>query len=435
MIWGSTTDHTDALDFLDRRIGTGVKPGLERITGLLDVLADPHRGYPIIHITGSNGKTSTARMTAALCGSHGLTPGLFTSPHLQSVAERYEVGGEVMRPEELVAMIEEIGPVIELWEQRSGDPVTYFEVTTALAFAWFAERAVDVAVVEVGLGGRLDASNAADAEVAVITTIGIEHTQYLGNTLGDIAREKVAILPEGKTLVTGILPDEAAAVVAARVAEQGAGWLRFGEDFSVGDASQAVGGWLVTVEGIYERYQDLPLPVHGRHQLANLAVAVASVEALFGRALDREAVAGAVAGLRLPGRMEVVRRHPIVMLDGAHNPQGAAGLAAALAEEFPTTRWRLVFGVMADKDLAGMVDALAPAAHAVHAVAADNERALPAAEVAAAFEGRVDGPIEAHAGVAEAVAAAADTGDPVLVTGSLYVVGEAREALGLGSPG
>jgi dihydrofolate synthase/folylpolyglutamate synthase len=413
-----------------------VKPGLERISGLLDVLADPHRGYPIVHVAGSNGKTSTSRMAAAICGAHGLVAGLFTSPHLQSVAERYEVGGEVMRPEEFAGMIEEIGPLVELWEQRSGDPVTYFEVTTALAFAWFAERAVDVAVVETGLGGRLDASNAADATVAVITTIGLEHTQYLGDTLGAIAGEKAAILPEGGTLVTGRLADEAAAVVARRVADQRAAWLRLGEDFRVGEAVQAVGGWLTTVEGIYDTYEDLPLHVHGRHQLDNLAVSLGAVEALLGRGLDRDAVVEATAGIVLPGRMEIARRHPVVMLDGAHNPQGVDGLASALAEEFPTTGWRLVFGVMADKDIASMVETLAPVATAVHTVAAaDSERALPSAEVAAAFEGLVDGPIEAHDSVAEAVAAAIGGDDPVLVTGSLYVVGEARDALGLGYPG
>ncbi len=399
-------------------------------------MADPHRGYPIIHVAGSNGKTSTSRMAAAVIGAHGLTPGLFTSPHLQSVGERYEVGGEVMPPREFAAVLEEIGPLIELWERRSGDPVTYFEVTTALAFAWFAERAVDVAVVETGLGGRLDASNAADGAVAVITTIGLEHTEYLGDTLGAIAGEKAAILPEGGTLVSGRLADEAAAVVKQRVTEQEASWLRLGVDFRVGEAVQAVGGWLTTIEGIYETYENIPLQVHGRHQLDNLAVALGAVEALLGRALDRDSVAEAAAGLRLPGRMEIAQRHPVIMLDGAHNSQGTAGLASALAEEFPTTRWRLVFGVMKDKDVASMTETLAPLAMAVHtAAAADTDRALPSTEAAAAFEGLVDGPIEAHAGVAEAVAAAVASEDPVLITGSLYVVGEARGALGLGYPG
>jgi dihydrofolate synthase/folylpolyglutamate synthase len=402
----------------------------------LNVLADPHEGYPIIHLAGTNGKTSTSRMTAAICRAHGLNTGLFTSPHLQSVTERFEVGGEAMGSDEFAAVIDEIGPLIELWEERSGDPVTYFEVTTALAFAWFAERTVDIAVIETGLGGRLDASNAADATVAVITTIGLEHMQYLGDTLGEIAGEKAAILPEGGTLVTGRLEPEALEVVRARVAEQGASWLQIDQDFRVAEATQAVGGWLATIEGIYERYDDLPLQVHGRHQVVNLAVAVGAVEALLGRALDRDAIAEAAATVTLPGRMEIARRHPIVMLDGAHNPQGVEGLVAALSEEFPTTQWRLVFGVMSDKDVGAMVDTLAPITAAVHTAAASgSDRVLAAVDAAAGFEGAVDGPIEAHPNVADAVAVAVATDDPVLITGSLYVVGEARDALGLSYPG
>jgi len=413
-----------------------VKPGTERIAGLLALMADPQQGYPVIHIAGSNGKTTTSRLAASLLSAHGLTAGLFTSPHLQAVEERFTTAGEVMRPDELAAALDELRPFVEFFEERTGDGVTYFELTAALAFSWFAERAVDAAVVEVGLGGRLDATNVVDAEVAVITSISLEHTEYLGSTLAAIAAEKAAILGPGRVLVTGQLPAEALEVAGARAAATGSTWLRSGVDFSVARAASAVGGWLVDLEGVYRAYPDLPLHLHGRHQVANLAVAVAAVEALFGRALDPAAVAEAAGRTRSPGRMEVVSREPLVLLDGAHNPEGTAALAAALAEEFPTTRWTVVFGAMADKDVPAMLRLLAPTAGSLHAArAADSTRARPADEVAALAAEILGIPAVAHGSVAEAVAAALEEGGPVLVTGSLYVVGEARTALGRASGG
>jgi dihydrofolate synthase/folylpolyglutamate synthase len=215
----------------------------------------------------------------------------------------------------------------------------------------------------------------------------------------------------------------------------GSAWLRLGVEFSVAEATRAVGGWLVDLEGVYRPYPDLRLSLLGRHQTANLAVAVAAVEAFFGRALDPAAVAEAAAAARAPGRMEVVRRDPLVMLDGAHNPEGSETLAAALAEEFPTTRWAVVFGAMADKDVPAMLRSLAPAAAAFHATrAGGTERARPADAVAALAAEAMAVPITVHESVAAAVAAALEGGGPVLITGSLYVVGEARGALGLGPP-
>jgi len=408
-----------------------VKPGTERIAGLLALMADPHRGYPAIHVAGSNGKTTTARLAAGLLDAHGLTSGLFTSPHLQTVEERFAVAGEPMRPDELAAALAELRPFIDLFEGQSGDAITYFELTAALAFSWFAERAVEGAVIEVGLGGRLDATNVLDAEVAVITSISLEHTDYLGSTLAAVAGEKVAILGASRVLVTGDLPPEAVEVAGERAAATGSAWLRWGKDFSVAEAMPAVGGWLVDLEGVYRAYPAVPLRLHGRHQVGNLAVAVAAVEALFGRALDPRAVEEAVARTRSPGRMEVVSADPPVMLDGAHNPEGTAALAAALAEEFPTTRWTIVLGAMSDKDLPAMLRLLKPAASSLHACrAADSPRARSADEVAALAAEIMGVPVWAHDSVSEAVAAAREAGEPVLVTGSLYVVGEARTAVG-----
>jgi len=410
-----------------------VKPGTERIAGVLALMGDPHRSYPSIHVAGSNGKTTTARLAAGLLAAHGLKPGLFTSPHLQAVEERFAVAGEPMSPGELGAALEDVIPFADLYEARTGDGITYFELTAALAFSWFAARAVDAAVVEVGLGGRLDATNVIDAEVAAITSISLEHTEYLGDTVAAIAGEKAAILGSGRILVTGNLPPEALEVAGQRAAATGSTWLRLESDFGVAEAERAVGGWLVDIEGVYQTYPEVRLPLLGRHQTANLAVAVAAVEAFFGRALDPAAVAEAAAAARSPGRMEVVRRAPLVLLDGAHNVEATDALAAALAEEFPTTRWAVVFGAMADKDVPAMLDLLAPAAVSFHtAQAAGTERARPAGEVAALAARATAAPVSSHDSVAAAVAAALETGSPVLVTGSLYVVGEARGGLGLG---
>jgi dihydrofolate synthase/folylpolyglutamate synthase len=395
-------------------------------------MGDPHRSYPAIHVAGSNGKTTTARLAAGLLAAHGLKPGLFTSPHLQAVEERFEVAGEPLRRENLGAALEDVLPFAAAYEERTGDGITYFELTAALAFSWFATQSVDAAVVEVGLGGRLDATNVLDAEVAVVTSISLEHTEYLGDTEAAIAAEKAAILGPGRTLVTGNLPPAALQVAGERAAATGSAWLRLGAEFSV-DATRAVGGWLVDVEGVYGSYPELRLPLLGRHQTANLAVAVAAVEAFFGRALDPAAVAEAAAAARSPGRMEVVQRDPLVLLDGAHNPEGSEALAAALAEEFPTNRWAVVFGAMADKDVPAMLRSLAPAAASFHATrAGGTERARPADAVAALAAEAMAVPITVHGSVAAAIAAALERGGPVLITGSLYVVGEARGALGLG---
>jgi len=398
---------------------------------VLELLADPQTAYPIIHIAGTNGKGSTARIVAELLSTHGLKPGMFTSPHLQHVEERYEVGGTQMSPLQFADAIAEIAPIVELYEDRVGEGITYFELTTALAFSWFAEQAVDVGVIETGLGGRLDASNAADATVAVVTTIGLEHTDYLGDTIAEIAGEKMAIVPEGARFVTGRLVDDAMAVATQVAEDQNAVWIRLGTEVRVGDVEMDDGGWLTSIEGVYEAYPDVFLGLHGRHQIDNLAVAIAAVEALFGRALDPGAVREAAASVTCPGRMEVVAREPLLMVDGAHNPPGVDALAGALREEFAAQRWQIVFGAMSDKAVDEMLAALGPLAAGFNMVAADSERAMPSADLARLATSTVTVPVSDDGPVADGLAAARSTGHPVLVTGSIYVVGEARQALGL----
>ncbi len=412
-----------------------MKPGLDRIRALTELLADPQEAYPIIHVAGTNGKGSVTRMAAALLAAHGLNAGAFVSPHLQHIEERFLLGnGRPMARAEFARVVGELAPLVDLYEERSGDLITYFELTAAIAFSWFAERAVEAAVVEVGLGGRLDATNVVDAEVAVLTSVGLEHTEFLGTTLAAIATEKAAILGDGKTLVSGALPPETEGVVTGRVAETGSTWRRWDTDFGVTDATQAVGGWVCDLRGVYGDYSDVVLNLHGRHQVRNFAVAVTAVEELFGRALSLEAVYQAAATVTSPGRLEVVGRRPLVVLDGAHNQQGMEALSASLAEEFINTEWTVVFGLQGERDPALLLAELKGKVGRLIATQPTEGSPRPAEGVAAAAAEVLGSgvPIEvvpvAVEAVARALAAVTET-DGVLVCGSLYLVGEARSNL------
>ncbi len=380
-------------------------------------------------MAGTNGKTSSVRMAANLISSHGLTPGTFTSPHLHRVEERYEHGLHEMTPDQFAAAMADLAPLVDYYEEQSGDGVTYFELTAALAHAWFAENAIDAAVIETGLGGRLDATNAIRSDVAVVTTIGLEHTAYLGNSIGEIAVEKLAILDEGAVLVTGDLHPEARAVAERRARELESTWFTRGRDFEVTDASHVDGGWLLDLQSIYEGYSDVELRLLGRHQVDNFATAVASVEALFGRPLDEAGVREAAATVTSPGRMEILRRDPLMMVDGAHNPEAANALARALEEELPGVRWEMVFGTMVDKEAREMLAPFKNLVTSLHAVAVDNPRARSAAETATIASEVLDVPVTAHESIPMGLEAATASGSAVLVTGSIYLVGEARAIL------
>lgn len=424
----------DAVDFLDERIGSGVQPGLERISGLMALMGDPHLAVPTIHVAGTNGKTTTVRLIRDLVLAHGLSVGTFVSPHLHSVEERFTINGEVISERAFVDVMASLAAFVEIYEQRHATTVTYFEATAAFAFALFETEAVDVAVVEVGLGGRLDATNIVAAEVSVITGIAMDHMAYLGTTIGAIAGEKAAILKEGGTLVTGPLPAAAEGPVTAQVVATGSKWHMAGGDFSVTEAVLAVGGWHISISGLHADYEDLYLPLHGRHQVQHFATAVAAVEALFGRSLDPDAVRTAAAGATSPGRIEVVQRNPLVILDGAHNAEGLQGLAEALATEFPETRRVLVVGFRGERDVPHLLEALDGLFDEVVVTAADDADAVDVGSVAdgvrQAFGAEVTVVVEQP--VAQAVTEALHrvAEDEILVvTGSLYVVGEARQAL------
>lgn len=425
-------DYSEALEFLDRHIALGVIPGLDRIEGLLDYMGRPHEGYPIIHVAGTNGKTSTSRLCTSLLVAHGLATGTYTSPHLQRVEERLSVNGRAATAEEFALAVSDVAAFAELREKAGHDANTYFELTTAAAFALFADQAVDAAVLEVGLGGRLDATNVVDAEVCVLTSIGIEHTEYLGEDVASIAGEKLAIAGLNSILITGPLPDEALAVAEQRARDLGIHHRHYGKDFSVLDAERGVGGWLTTIAGAEDTYEDIMLPLHGRYQLVNLANAIAATEALVGRKLDLESVRDAAAATTMPGRMEPLASNPLVMVDGAHNADGVAMLAESLAEEYPTTRWHLVLGVMGDKNVEAMVERLAPLVVGIVVTAPESERAVPPVELRARIQELVDVPVLVAGHVGEALDMARAEAGPfgaVLVSGSLYLVGEARDLL------
>ena len=425
-------DYVEALEYLDRHIAFGVKPGLDRIEGLLDSMGRPDQGYPIIHVAGTNGKTSTSRLATFLLVAHGLNTGTYISPHLQKVEERLSINGEFATEGQFALAVTDVAAFAGLREKAGGEPNTYFELTTAAAFALFADQAVNAAVLEVGLGGRLDATNVVDAEVCVLTSIGIEHTEFLGEDVATIAGEKLAIAGPNSILVSGPLPDAALEVAEARAKDLGIHHRHYGKDFSVLDAERGIGGWLATINGAEATYEDIFLPLHGRYQLVNLANAVAATEALLGRKLDEGAVREAAAVATVPGRMEVLGTHPLVMVDGAHNADGVTVLADSLEEEYPTTKWHLVLGVMGDKNVEAMMTSLAPLVEAVVATAPNSERSVPPTQLAERISDIVDAPVliadEVELALDMARAEAGPDG-AVLVAGSLYLVGEVRDLL------
>lgn len=312
------------------RWGEGrMDPSTERIRALLDVLGEPQRAYRAFHLTGTNGKTSTSRMIDELIRGFGLRTGRYTSPHLTSVTERIVIDGEPISAAAFVAGYRELQPFLDMVDERSDVRLSFFEVITALGFATFADAPVDVAVVEVGLGGRWDATNQIDAEVAVITPIGLDHTEFLGETVAEIATEKAGIIKPGATAVLAAQPEEAVAPLLLRSIEVEASVAREGLEFGVLDRRAALGGQLVSLQGLAGVYDDIFLPLFGAHQAQNAACALAAVEAFFGAGMgtpliDPEIVRGAFATVTSPGRLERVRTAPTVLVDATHNPHGMA---------------------------------------------------------------------------------------------------------------
>ncbi|MGH9128967.1 MAG: bifunctional folylpolyglutamate synthase/dihydrofolate synthase [Acidimicrobiales bacterium] len=397
------------------------------MTHLMAALGEPHRRYPVVHVTGTNGKTSTARMVGALLGAHGLCVGVTTSPHLVSPTERLTIGGRAISEEALAGLM---GQVAGAGSRGGGDRAGYFEALTAAAFAWFAEREVDAAVVEVGIGGRYDATNVVSSEVAVVTNVGLDHVEILGPSRADIAWDKSGIVKAGSTLVLAEEDPELAPIFGATPA--GRIW-KLGRDFACDANLAASNGREVTLRTPSASYERVNLGLHGAYQGVNAACAVAAAEALVGAPLSEEVVRAALGGVTSPGRMELMGVRPWLILDGAKNPSGALAAARAIAEEFAVARSRiLVVGMLAGRDPHEMLSALGAAtASLVVATAPDDRRALPARVVGDAAQA-----LGVRTVVAEPVGQAVDMAlaeaapeDLVLVSGSLYVVGEARSHL------
>jgi len=420
-------------------------PSLDRIAAVCELLGDPQKAFRVVHLTGTNGKTSTTRMVERVLREHGLRTGRFVSPHLTDVRERIALDGEPLPPERFVEVYEEVLPYVDLVDARSaerGEPrMTFFEVLVAMAYAAFADAPVDVAVVEVGMGGAWDATNVADGEVAVVTPIAVDHERFLGHDVASIATEKAGIIKAGATAVLARQPDEAAEVLLHRVGEVGARLAREGLEFGVVHRDVAVGGQLVTLSGLAGTYEDLYLPLHGEHQAHNAACALAAAEAFLGAGteqapsgLDRDVVRAAFAAVDSPGRLEVVRRGPTVLVDAAHNPAGAAVLADAMREAFTFTRLVGVVGILADKDAEGILGALEPVLDEVVVTTSSSPRAIPAGELAELAEevfgedrvhvaSRLDDALDQAIGIVEAGGA---IGGGVLATGSVTLAADVR---------
>jgi dihydrofolate synthase / folylpolyglutamate synthase len=439
-------------DIFARRPEHSISPSLDRITALVNLLGDPQRAYPVIHLTGTNGKTSTARMTETLLRARGLRTGLFTSPHLSSVGERIVVDGQPLSGERFVEAYEEIRPYVDLVDATHEVALSFFEVLTGMAFAVFADAPVDVCVLEVGMGGTWDNTNVADGVVAVVTPISIDHARFLGGTVQEIATDKAGIIKPGAVAVLAQQPPAAAEALLRRVADVGATVAREGMEFGVLDRELAVGGQQVSIRGLRGDYTDLYLPLFGAHQAGNLACAIAAVEAFAStpqsddpqaeeQALDPALVRQAVATMSSPGRLEVVRRSPVVIVDAAHNPGGMAASMAAVTESFSFTELIAIIAIAQDKDVAGVLDELEPVASRLVATANSSSRSMePAAlgEVAAGIFGpdrvtvatRLDDAIELGVAFADETDAADGPGSAgVLITGSVITAGDARVLL------
>ena len=441
MISPDDQERIDAIEkaLLARWPESRIAPSIERIAALVDILGSPQLTYPTIHVGGTNGKTTTTRMIDALLFAHGLRTGRFTSPHLETYLERIAINGQSIDPKELIFSYNDIAAYLDLMDEKFEHPISFFEAITALAFVAFAEHPIDVGVIEVGMGGQWDATNVVEADVSVIMPIGFDHMEYLGNTLHEIASTKAGIIKENGFIVLAQQEPEAAKELIRKAAEVGADVVREGIEFSVTSRAIAVGGQLLTIQGVNETYEEIFLPLHGRHQASNAAAALVAVEAFFGdQPLDIDAVRSGFASVVSPGRCEVIHRDPTIILDAAHNPHGAKALAETLRSEFNFDEIIAVVGVFGDKDAAGIFKELEPIVDHVIVTQSTSERAMASFEVEkiASSEFGVDRVFETQdlfqaidKAISDSVRPLSDATVGVIITGSVVTVGQARTYL------
>ena len=428
---------------LSRWPETKLDPSLERITALTQLLGDPQHAYPVIHLTGTNGKTSTSRMIDTLVRAMGLRTGRFTSPHVESMTERISVDGQPLSEEQFLDAYNDLAPYLSLVDRDGDHPLSFFETVVGMAYSAFADSPVDVAVVEVGMGGAWDATNVADGTVAVVLPVSVDHARYLGDTPEVIAEEKAGIIKPGATVVMAQQSIEVAEVMLRRAVEVGATVAREGLEFGVVNRVPAVGGQMVHLQGLRGEYEEIFLPLFGAHQAQNAAMALAAVEAFTGdEPLDPALVREAFGEVTSPARLEIIRRSPTIVLDAAHNPHGAAAVAEAMQDSFTFSPLIGVVGVMADKDYEGVLDAFEPVFAEIVCTQNSTQRAMPAEELGEVARGifgvdrvhvarRLDDAIEQAATLAEAggVYGEAIGSGGVLITGSVITAGEARSML------
>ncbi|MBI4743467.1 MAG: bifunctional folylpolyglutamate synthase/dihydrofolate synthase [Actinobacteria bacterium] len=455
-------DFKEAIQYLESTIKYGINPSLSRIIDLCNRLGNPERKFKVIHITGTNGKTSTTKIISSILNQMGFTVGAYTSPHLETVRERIVVNNRMISERDFAECISKIKPMVEEVNKKHKEHLTYFEILTALAFVYFAEKEVDCAVIEVGMGGRWDATNIVVPDVAVVLKIRLDHTDLLGNTIVEIAKEKSKIVKKGCKAITSESQKDVLRIIRERCRREkvelkvyednpplsplgkgahpplsplGKGGIKGGlsdeKGFSSIIKSKKDGNWLIDIKGIYSAYKNLKLPLIGRHQIDNCAAAVAAVELFYGKALPVEKLKKALAKVKCFGRLELVSENPLIVLDGAHNPDGATALSRALRDEFDYEHLILIIAVLYDKDVESIFNELIPLASMVVVTQNSNNRCAPVEflkEIVAGFN--CDFMVEPK--LSSAIKAGLDYSgkdDLICITGSLYTVGEAREIL------
>ena len=421
---------------LQRQGERWVQPRVERTRRVLELLDDPQKTYRVIHVTGTNGKTSTSRMIESIVRAHGLRTGLFTSPHLERFTERIMIDGEPVDDAAVADAWDEIAPFVDLvdaeLEAKDDAPLTFFELLTVLAFVAFADAPIDVLVLEVGMGGSWDSTNTADGDVAVFAPIDLDHADRLGDTIAEIATVKAGIIKNGAAVVSARQDAAAEAVLREAAAAHGATIAFEGAEFALAQQRLAVGGQQISVRGLAATYEDQYLPLYGAHQGFNAALAIAAVESLVGAGsvpIAADVLADGLGGATSPGRLQLIGAAPTVLVDAAHNPHGARALVTALREAFDFDEWGVVLGVLSDKDAAGIVAEIAPVAAHVFATAPDSERAEEADAIADLAEAH-DLRVSVHRDLAEAAEAArawaaASDRRAVVIAGSVVLAGEA----------